>query len=263
MEIDDSIFVQSIARGMCVLEVFSSARGPMSLSEIAAAAGTNKSAAQRICHTLLTLGYLERAEGGGLLPGRRLLERSFDYLRLNPLVERATPILVDLRQHTDERVDLSLFDGTTLLYVLRNHSKRETQGRTVTGRRVPTFSTAGGRAILARLSNQRVREILDQSDRKASTPYTITSVPEILKKVQEARKSGYSFAVQETLVGEITVAAAVVDHDNSPLGAVHVAGSLSDWKVQDFIRRFSPLVVGAARAISSPLSSELIRSVRG
>lgn len=249
---DGALFVQSISRALAVLEAWQGASGPLSLAEIASAAGTNKSAAQRICHTLLTLGYLERTEAGGLLPGRRLLERSFDYLRLNPLIERATPVLVDLRKDTDERVDLSLFDGPTLLYVIRNHSKRETLWRTVTGRRVPTFSTAGGRAILARLPDAEVNDILGRSVRTAATPHTITSLEGIWKKVREARKEGFAFAVQETLVGEVVVAAAVMDHRQRPVGAVHIAGSLSDWEVAEFVRRFSPLVIGAARAISPP-----------
>ena len=251
MSSDDTLFVQSIARAFKVLEAFQKTSQPLSLSEIAERAGTSKSNVQRVCHTLLKLGYLERDDNRtGLLPGKRLLERSFDFLRLDPLVERATPVLADLRRAADERVDFSLFDDVTLLYAIRNQSKRELQWRTVMGRRVPTFCTSGGRAILARLDDAHARDILERSNRKAYTPHTITAIDAIMRKVQEARDAGYAVAVQEVLVGEVVVAAAVTDRAGRPVGAVHIAGSLSDWTVENFTRRFSPLATGAARAIS-------------
>lgn len=252
MSSDDPLFIQSVERAFRVLEAFQQASQPLSLSEIAERAGTSKSNVQRACHTLLKLGYLERdARRAGLLPGKRLLERSFDFLRLDPLIERATPVLADLRRAADERVDFSLFDDVTLLYAIRNQSKRELQWRTVMGRRVPTFCTSGGRSILARLDDAQVRDILERSERKAYTPYTITSIDALMGKVQETREAGYAVAVQEVLVGEIVVGAAVTDRDGRPVGAVHIAGSLSDWTVEDFARRFSPMASGAARAISA------------
>ena len=39
---------------------------------------------------------LERdAEDRGFVPGLRLLDRSFDYLRTNPMIERATAVLLE------------------------------------------------------------------------------------------------------------------------------------------------------------------------
>src|SRR5262245_23059841 len=93
--VDERLFLRSVARALQVLEVFARYPHPLSLREIAQAAEIDKSAAQRIAQTLLSLGYLEKAPNdAGLLPGKRLLDRSFDYLRTNPIVERATPILL-------------------------------------------------------------------------------------------------------------------------------------------------------------------------
>ncbi len=141
--VDERLFLQSVARALDVLEAFAQSP-PKSLGEIAAATGVNKSAAQRIGQTLLARGYLERSENGRLTLGRRLLDRSFDYLRSNPLVERATPVLMDLRKLTGERVDLSLFDEETTVYAIRLQSKRETFYATLPGRRIPTFLSSAG-----------------------------------------------------------------------------------------------------------------------
>lgn len=250
LEVDDRLFLQSVARALHVLEAFGRDAKPMSLSEIAASAQVTKSAAQRAAQTLLCLGYLERSPDGGLMPGRRLLDRAFDYLRSNPLIERATPILIELRKNCGERVDFSLFDDLTILYAIRLQSKRETFFATLAGRRIPTFCSSGGRAILARLDDAAVDDILRRSERRPLTPKTIVDLDRIWEKVREARHEGYAYAAEESLVGEIVLSAAVINDKQQPLAAVHVAGSLSEWTVHDFRKRFAPLAIEAARALS-------------
>lgn len=253
-EADERLFLQSVARALDVLEIYARDPKPKSLGEIAAAAGINKSAAQRIGQTLLSRGYLEQSDQGGLTLGRLFLERSFDYLRSNPLIERATPVLTDLRKISGERVDLSLFDAKhdnlSIVYAIRLQSKRETFYATLAGRRLPTFISTGGRSCLALLPDEAVADILTRSDLRPITPKSITTLDELWGKVQEARRDGYAFAAEEALLGEIVLAASIRS-GGVPVGAVHVAGSLSDWSPGDFRKRFAPLAIEAARALST------------
>jgi DNA-binding IclR family transcriptional regulator len=246
----DRLVIQSLMRALDVVEVFGQARKPLSLNEIAKAAGITKSGAQRVAHTLLKRGYLEHAPSGGLLPGRRALDRSFDYLRLNGLVERAVPILIELRRVANERVDLSLFDRTRIIYAARLQSKRETFYATLIGRHVPTFCSSGGRACLALLPDAEMDAILAESELRAITSKTITDPDLIRAKVRDVREDGFALASEEALVGEVVVAAGISDRAGRPLGAIHIAGSLSEWPVEDFRRKFAPLVIEAARALS-------------
>jgi IclR family pca regulon transcriptional regulator len=248
-DIDDRLFVQSVHRAFRLLEAFATAAGPLSLSQLAAASGIDKSGAQRLGYTLLKLGYLEQTPTG-LRPGRRILERSFDYLRTQPLVRRALPVLSELRRSAQERVDLSLFDDLNVLYLVRLQSKRESFYAYLNGRRQPTFCTSGGRAILAHLPKAQVMDILHRSDRSKITPKTTTAIDRVLKLIAQAQADGFSIALEEVLVGEIAVGAAILDEDKRPVGAIHLAASLSDWTPQEFTRRFAPLVVDAAYAIS-------------
>lgn len=241
----DRLFVEALARSFRVLEAFASKPVAMSLSEIAAASGVDKSAAQRLVHTLVQIGYLEKSPEG-IVPGRRVLERSFDYLRSNPLVNHAIPVLADLRRTVNERVDLSLFDDLTMLYVVRMQSKRDTFYAHLIGRRVPTFCTSGGRAVLSHLDDDEVLDILQRSDRRKVTPRTTVEIDEIRKRIDEVRDTGYSLAIEEVLVGEVAVAAAVLDRNGRPIGAIHVAGSLAEWKPEEFVARCGPLVTAAA-----------------
>lgn len=230
------LFVNSIAKGMEVLRAFSGAGRYLSLADIVQRSGLDKSTAQRMTHTLAELGYLEKCPDTRRYSlGRQLLDFSFQYVRTHPLVEVATPQLIELRRACEERVDLSLFDRDTLVYVVRLQSKREKFYTTLVGRRMPVFCSAGGRTMLACLPEDEAREIIESHPRKALTPHTITDVPTIMEKIAAARRDGYSVAIEESIGGEIAIAAAVRDLDGSPLGAVHIAASIREWEPEKFV----------------------------
>lgn len=247
----DPLFTNSIARAMQVLAAFHHADHPLSLAEIATRAGVDRSAAQRIVHTLRKMGYITRdAEDRGFLPGIRILDHTLDYLRLNPLIQRATPVILELRRNVRERVDLSLFDGQRVVYAARMQSKRETFYATLVGHSVPTFCSSGGWAILARLEDEAVRAIVDASNRQPFTPRTLTDPEEIMAEVEATRARGYSIAVEQILLGEVAIGVAVTGPQGRPVAAIHVAGSLAEWTAEDFSTRVAPLALEAARAIS-------------
>ena len=246
------LFIQSLEKAMRVLEAFAQAEQDLSLSEIAALSALDKSAAQRCTHTLVQIGYLEKLpKSGRFALGKKCLDLSFHLLRGHPLVVKAMPMLLQLRRDCGERTNLSLFDGTTLIYAIRLHGKREyPQYTTLIGRRMATFCSAGGRAMLAHLPIGEVRDILGRSSLTPMTPDTITDPIRIEEEIAKTRERGYGFVVGESAEDEITVAACVRDSAGRPLAAVHIAGSLSKWSPEEYAPRFAPLAMATARALS-------------
>jgi DNA-binding IclR family transcriptional regulator len=248
---DPRLFLQLIDRTMKVMESFSGRARPLSLAEIAGAAGIDKSAAQRICYTLQELGYLERDElARGLRPGLRWLDRSFDFLRMHPLVERAVPVLIELRRVAKERVDLSLLDDLSIIYAVRLQFRRESFFATLVGRRLPTYCSSGGRAMMALMEDADVTSILERSERRQLTPKTVTGIDEIRALVEQARRDHYAFAQEEWMMGEVVLAAAIRDAAGRPVAAIHIAGSLSDWDAEAFQQKVAPMAIEAARSLS-------------
>lgn len=250
VDMQNHLFVQSVAKSMSLLEAFAQRPGVLSLNELVELTGLDRSAVQRMAYTMVVLGYMERGLGGrGYKLGKKCLDLSFDYLRGSPLIERASPILIDLQKETGERIDLSLFDDLTIIYALRRQTKRQSFFSGLIGRRMPTFCTSGGRAIMACLPPEEVDDILQRSSLEPLTPKTITNIDTIRDRVNEARESGYALALEESLLGEIVLASAIVNRQGRPIGAVHVSGSLSEWSESDFTQRFAPLVIAAARSL--------------
>jgi len=247
----DPLFVQSLGRGFQVLASFSGAERALSLSEIAARAGITRSAAQRIVHTLRQTGHLRLTEDGrGFLPDLGVLDLTYDYLRLNPLIRAASPVLLELRRNVRERVDLSLFDGQRMVYAARMQSKREMFFATLLGHAVPTYCTSGGWAVMAMLPDPQVDALLAAADLRAVTPRTLTDPDAIRAQIALVRETGHALALEQIVMGEIALGVAIAGSDGRPVAAIHVAGSLAEWEPEEFRRRVAPLAAEAALAIT-------------
>src|SRR5690349_1156329 len=82
---------QSVEKALAILRAFGGERRTLTLAEMAASAGITKSSAQRISHTLQSLGYVRRdgrAKGWVLCP--RVLTLGYAYLSGHTLIEGAT-----------------------------------------------------------------------------------------------------------------------------------------------------------------------------
>lgn len=258
---DDPLHVASVAKAFRVLEAFAHTNTDLGLAEIAGHTGLDKSATQRFAHTLWQLGYLEKDERTRRFRlGKPVLDLSFYYLRSNPLVELATPALIELRNSCGERANLSLYDGTTTIYAIRQQMKREYFDSTLIGRRIPVFCTAGGRSILAQLPQEEAAAVIARSSLVPRTSKTTTDPEAIMQKIAEAMENGYGLAVEETVLGEITVGAAVTDASGRPIAAVHIAASITDWSPKAFAERFAPLVMETAQSLSRSQRNGMVQA---
>ncbi|MFD1790229.1 IclR family transcriptional regulator [Ochrobactrum teleogrylli] len=248
---EDPLFLRSVARTVAVMMAFQKARHPLSLSQIATAAGIDRSAAQRIVHSLQKLDVIARDPADrGYLPGLRILDMTHDLLRLNPMLQRANPIMLELRRRVRERVDLSLFDDVRVVYAVRMPSKHEIFSATLVGHAVPTYCTAGGVAILSRLPDEKIADIVSRSDLTPFTPHTVRTLEEVMGQVNATRERGHSVLCRQLLHNEVAIGAAILDAGGNPVGAIHVAGSLQEWSAEGFSDSFGPLVENAARTVS-------------
>jgi DNA-binding IclR family transcriptional regulator len=250
---DDALFVKSVGKAFQLLEAFerSGDNGRLTHTEMRELTGMDASTIQRMSHTLVTLGYLERGQSRTYMLGKKFLHFTFEYLRHSATVQRANPILMDLQSETGERVDLSLFEDTEIVYALRRQTKRQTFFATLTGRRIPAYAASGGRAVMAHLPPENVSDILDRSSLIRHTPKTVIDKSEILEEIAKARAQGYAVCVEQVMLGEIVLASAIFDEKHVPIGAVHISGSLSEWDYETFCKRHAPLAISAAVTISS------------
>lgn len=243
--------VRSIGKAFEILEAFSGRGRSLSLAELTEASGLDKSSVQRVTRTLRDIGYLDQDPGTKRYSiGPRVLDLSYSYLSTHPLIARAIPVLVELRQAVKERVDLVIPDQDSIVYILRMQAKAETFRPALTGRRVPVFCTAGGRAMLAHLDDAEALRVIAGSDRRAFTRHTRTDPDAILEEVRQARRQGYCVQSEEWQPDEMVGAAPVLDARGLPVAALNIAVSLREWSLQDFEKKMVPALMAAAAELS-------------
>jgi IclR family transcriptional regulator, pca regulon regulatory protein len=248
---EEPLYVRSVEKAFRVLSAFGTGHATLSLAQVAAMAELDKSAAQRFTYTLERLGYLHKdseTKRFGLTP--RALDLGYHYMRASPIADRAMPYLLELSRNTEESVSLSVLDGTEIVYVVRFTSRHMVSSNVIVGTRLPAFCTAPGIAMLARLPRAASREILQNSERRAYTPGTTWQMPDLLAKLETTASRGFAVAVEEIFPGDISLAAAISGAHGEPVGAVSLSVSHVRTSTEEAERRFGPLVVATADALS-------------
>jgi|SRR5450830_35706 len=250
--VDSPLYVNSVEKSMRVLMAFDGQQRQLSLSQIAALTGFDLSTAQRFTYTLMTLGYLtkdEEVRKYELAP--KVLNFAYHYLTSSELVRRATPYLQQLSQETEETTNLTILDGPDVVFVQRIVSRNVLNPNVVTGTRLPAYCTASGLAMMSTLSEAEVDQILDASDLKMYTPFTIADRDQITQRLTLFREQGYAHIREEYFLGDISTAAVVTDSRRGrTVGAVNLAITTARWSGDADERRHADLVMLAARAIS-------------
>jgi len=253
----DVLFNQSVEKAFAVLQAFAAADSrALGLAAIASATRLTASSAQRSLHTLVRLGYLRRdARLHGWVLTPRTLDVGYPYLAGHPVIEQATPHLIDLNQACGESVSLSEPDGTDMVFIARFPSRKPFFIHMPVGRRLPMYCTAAGRAYLSVLPSTEARAIVERSTLRRFTPTTLHEVPAILARIAETREAGYAWANQEYYRGDLTIAAPILDEGGRPVASINIAGTTSRSTLDELRQQFSPLLIAAARAASSSLSA--------
>jgi len=92
------------------------------------------------------------------------------------------------------------------------------------GRSSDMHNTAVGKAILAEMSDEAVREVVDRWGLSAYTDNTITDEAALFEALERVRETGVSFNREELLDGLSSAAMVVKRPDSSVLGALSVGG---------------------------------------
>ncbi|MBN9672010.1 IclR family transcriptional regulator [Roseibium aggregatum] len=247
----DPLMVHSVEKAFRVLDLFDGHRPSLSLSQISDETGMGMSAAQRFTHTLAELGYLRKSsETRHYELTVKALEMGYRYTHSNTLLAQAMPFLLHLSKTTEETVNLTVPDGTEIVFVSRFMSRHVLNNDVVIGTRLPAYCTSPGRALLSGLADNELSELLGRSDLRPVTPYTIWNEAEVLDRVRAARRDGYATAFEEYFIGDLSVAAPIFGRAGRPTAAINIGVSRSRYTPEEAEEKFAPLVTAAAHSIT-------------
>jgi IclR family acetate operon transcriptional repressor len=202
--------VGTLARGLDVLELFASANGELSQTEISEALGLPMPTVHRLVALLAERGWLDRD------PASRRLRPGIEMVRLVPalmggtrLSELTRPRLISLASELQETVNLAILQGAEIVYVLSESAGRVLTSHATVGMRLPAHCTALGKCLLAQLPDNVARVALGDEPYERRTDRTLTTWAALAKDLAAIRETGVSVSEQEYEVGLVSIAVPV------------------------------------------------------
>lgn len=241
--------VQSIERAFGLLETIADSGGMMGLSQLATESGLPLPTIHRLVRTLVDLGYLRQEPSRQYVLGPRLIRLGESSSHM--LSTWARPHLATLVDELGESANLAMLDGDRIVYVAQVPSRHSVRMFTEVGRRVLPHCTAVGKAILATLPAEQVRDLLQRTGMPQHTEHTVTDPAEFARQLELAGEQGYAMDEGEQEMGVRCVAVAVSD---APARlAISVSGP-SGRMTDELVERAVPLLTLAGKSLSSDLS---------
>jgi len=216
--------VQSLVKGLRVLETFSSAAEEMTLTEISTASGFDAGTTFRMVNTLADAGYLVRIpDSTRFRLSLKVLELGFNAIAHTDLRALVRPLLQSLVDQVNEAASFAVLEGGDVLYIERVRAGFTRIGADIRiGTTIHAPITSIGRTILAFLPEHQLERALSIPPRHSIATVPVPDRATLDRMLNSIRENGY-------LVGESAItsdlrllAVPVIGPDGWATGAISV-----------------------------------------
>jgi IclR family acetate operon transcriptional repressor len=174
--------IQSLGRGLTILEAVAESPEPVALRELAGLLGIDRSSVFRLANTLRQRRFLANPDGRkDYVLGPSIWSLSRKYGR-NMLIAFCREHLRALSTKTGETAHLAVREGREALFI--DHHVSTNQVLTVsgqTGELVPLHATAHGKALLADFSERELQALYGSKRLQTYTSRTIGSIDDLAR----------------------------------------------------------------------------------
>ena len=218
-DIDRSLLIEGLGKGLRVIEAFSVGRARLTATEVGQLTSLTRTAARRYLVSLVHFGF---AESDGkhywLLPSVMRLGKTYlDSARLPRLVR---PLLKDLCERIGETCALSVLQQDEIHVLLQcNPSKRMAIGFP-SGTRLPIRAASSGVAIASAFSQGDLSDRLGTRESCQGEIFTQEVANDFVTAVEDARRRGYALLDTGINPGLVEVAIPLHDRAGQCLGAL-------------------------------------------
>ena len=233
--------IESLDRGLRVIQSFGADHRPMTLSDIAKACDLPRATVRRILHTLIKAGFVAGDERlFSLTP--RILTLASAYLASNQISSVMQPLMDEVSAQAKEVCSLAILDGAEAVFVARASPARVFSAGIDIGYRLPAFCTSVGRVLLGRLSDEALAKAIKSARLTAQTPNTVTDKAAVIATVIADRAKGYSLVDREAEPGFRSISVPIRRYDGGIVAAANIGAHVDRITTDEMIARFLPLL---------------------
>jgi DNA-binding IclR family transcriptional regulator len=250
----DTPTIQSLDRGLAILEAVAGSPAPVPLKQLTDLIGIDRSSVFRLANTLRQRRFLANPKGSSdyiLGPTAWRLSRRYGRTVLGTFFHH---YLQDLSTTLGETSHFAVREGVEVFFI--DHHIPAGQIVSVagqTGEFAPLHCTAHGKALLADCDLPALRELLGRTPLRAYTRATVRSVTRLAGVCAQARVDGFALDAGEYLEEVTCVAAPIRDPEGEIVASVGISSPLRRLHTRGIARTTSE-VRKTARAITASLA---------
>ncbi len=245
---EDEIHGSATLRAISIMETIAGADSPLGLVELMNATGLPKPTVYRISSHLIEAGMLVReAEGKRYAPGPRLASLALAALTHHSWRAPRHVILKSLVAEIGESCNLTMLDGTDVVYLDRVEADWPLRLHFKTGSRVPIHCSASGKLLLALMPARERRRLLEVMPFSYHTANTILNRQDLEAAFRQIRRERLSMDNEEFLDGTVCVAVPVENDRRQIPAALAVHAPKTRMSLEQALQCVPALRKAAAR----------------
>ncbi|HLI13512.1 MAG TPA: IclR family transcriptional regulator C-terminal domain-containing protein [Alphaproteobacteria bacterium] len=217
--------VQSLTRGLTLLERLSEERYGISLTDLAQRVGLAPSTTHRLLKSLEKMKFVYQDEERGLwYVGVKAFSVGTAFLRDRDFVSVARRFMRRLMEESGESVNLAVLDAGEVVFLSQVECRQMMRALAPPGGRVGAHCSGVGKALLSVLPDAEIAAILHRRGLPRFTRNTVDTPARLKQDLALARERGYALDDEEQAIGLRCVAAPIHDEYGEPLAAISLSG---------------------------------------
>jgi DNA-binding IclR family transcriptional regulator len=244
---DNSEKSSAALRVLSILETVAKSSTPMTATEINTELKLPKPTIHRLCTMLENQGYLQpRLDGRGFLPGRRLSTMAMGIFSNNDhwRTERHG-ILQRLSEKVGETCNISIADGSQMVYFDRVETHWPLRIQLKKNDRVPIYCTASGKLFLNNLPSTKRSRLLAKIHFQQFTTNTLTDVVRLKDELKRLAQLDIGIDNEEFMQGMVAVAVPLRSEDGAFYGALAMHAPSARMSMDEAISHIPKLKAAA------------------
>jgi IclR family KDG regulon transcriptional repressor len=246
--------LSTVSTAVSIVE-YIGARGAVQPVDIARDLELARANVHRHLITLESIGYVEKDKRGMYTLTFKLFELGNTVPYHRGLIDTARPSMLRLAQLTGETVNNAVLFDDEVLYIDKVEAVTHLKLDRSIGSSDPLHCTSLGKVLLAFQPVDRREKMLERLDLNAYTPNTITDLQQLRETLDQVRRNGCAYDLQELSRDLNCVAAPVFDPNDSIVAAVSISGPADRFTFEK-LQRYLPELQATAREITREQSTE-------
>jgi IclR family transcriptional regulator, KDG regulon repressor len=217
--------IQSLDRGLQLLEILSYSAEPLGLPELADQLDVDRSTIHRLMATLLQRGFVNQdLVTKKYTIGYKVVELSRRAIDSFSLRVACKPFMKLLVEETHESVNLAVLAGKDAICIDHESSPSPLAVTNDIGSVFHLQATALGKTFLAFLPDEARKELLAGIRFEAYTPRTIINLQALENNLQQIRQQYFALDDEERYIGVRCLAAPIFDYRKKIIAGIGISG---------------------------------------